>query len=78
MRFRKTSIALIVIVLCAFAATAKPEEASAARQMLVGLYEPVQPLIAPEKTFATLVNLRVQVLRMDLPSTSGTSTTSSS
>jgi hypothetical protein len=54
-----------VIALCAFAATARAEQASA--RVLVGLYEPVRPLVAPEKTFATLSNLRVQVLRMDLP-----------
>jgi hypothetical protein len=35
--------------------------------MLVGIYDPVQPLIAPEKTFPTLVNLRTQVIRIDLP-----------
>ena len=60
------SIALITIVLCAFAATVRPEPAGAARGMLVGLYDPVQPLIAPDKTFATLVNLRAQIIRLNL------------
>jgi len=64
--FRKSSIALITIVLCAFAATVRPEPAAAARGMLVGLYDPVQPLIAPDKTFATLVNLRAQIIRLNL------------
>jgi len=63
---RKFSIALITIVLCAFAATVRPEPAGAARGMLVGLYDPVQPLIAPDKTFATLVNLRAQIIRLNL------------
>jgi len=63
---RKFSIALITIVLCAFAATVRPEPAAAARGMLVGLYDPVQPLIAPDKTFATLVNLRAQIIRLNL------------
>jgi hypothetical protein len=34
--------------------------------MLVGLYDPVQPIAAPAKTFASLAKLRPQVLRMDL------------
>ena len=34
--------------------------------MLVGLYDPVQPLAAPDTTFATLVNLRAQIIRMNL------------
>ena len=66
MAFRKSSIALITIVLCALAATVRPEPAGAARGMLVGLYDPVQPLIAPDKTFATLVNLRAQIIRLNL------------
>ncbi|HKD34950.1 MAG TPA: hypothetical protein VKB73_16050, partial [Gaiellaceae bacterium] len=35
--------------------------------MLVGIYDPVQPLVSPDKTFTTFTNLRVQILRMDLP-----------
>jgi hypothetical protein len=64
--FRKTSIALITIVLCGLAATVKPDQAAAARGMLVGIYDPVQPLAAPEKTFTTLENLRAQVIRLNL------------
>jgi hypothetical protein len=64
--FRKASIALITIVLCVLAASARPQPAGAARGMLVGLYDPVQPLIAPEKTFATLVKLRTQIIRLNL------------
>jgi hypothetical protein len=64
---RRISIALVVLVLSAVAATAKPDSALASRGMLVGIYDPVQPLISPDKTFATFTNLRVQVLRMDLP-----------
>ena len=48
------------------AASAQPDQALAARRMLVGMYDPVQPIISPDKTFATLANLRAQVLRMDL------------
>jgi hypothetical protein len=64
--FRKTSIALITIVLCGLAATAKPDQAAAARGMLVGIYDPVQPLAAPEKTFTTLAHLRAQIIRLNL------------
>jgi hypothetical protein len=63
---KRTSFALIVICLCAFAATARPGQASAARHMMVGMYEPVYSLSAPATTFATFKNLRVQVLRLDL------------
>src|SRR6266496_1950894 len=65
-KMKRTSIALIVIALCAFAATARPGQASAARHMMVGMYEPVYSLTAPATTFATFKNLRVQVLRLDL------------
>jgi len=34
--------------------------------MLVGIYDGVQPVAAPETTFPTLVDLRVQVIRLDL------------
>jgi hypothetical protein len=60
------SIAVLTIVLAVLAAAARPDGASASRGMLVGLYDPVQPIAAPEKTFATLAKLRPQVLRMDL------------
>jgi hypothetical protein len=41
---KRICIALIVIVLCGLAATAKPNPAKAAGGMLVGIYDPVQPL----------------------------------
>jgi hypothetical protein len=63
---KKLSIALVTIVLCAFAATVRAEPAGAARGMLVGIYDPVQPLIAPDTTFKTLVNLRAQIIRLNL------------
>ena len=65
---KKLSIALLAtVVLAVIAAGAKPDSALASRGMLVGIYDPVQPLISPDKTFSTFTNLRVQVLRMDLP-----------
>src|SRR2546430_7016280 len=60
------SAPLLVIGLSVAAASPRPDQALAARRMLVGMYDPVQPIISPDKTFATLANLRVQVLRMDL------------
>jgi hypothetical protein len=64
--FRKSSIALLTVVLCAFAATAKPQPAAAARGMLVGIYDPVQPVDNPDKAFPTLVKLRAQIIRLNL------------
>jgi hypothetical protein len=64
--FKKSSIALLTVVLCGFAATAKPEPAAAARGMLVGIYDPIQPVDSPEKTFPSLVKLRAQIIRLDL------------
>jgi Glycosyl hydrolase catalytic core len=64
--FNKVSFALLTLALCAFAATAKPEPAAAARGMLVGIYDPNQPLDSPDKAFPTLKNLRAQVIRIDL------------
>ena len=66
MRFRKASIALITIVLCALAATVSPTKAAAARGMLVGIYDPVQPFASPSTTFPTLVKLRAQIIRLNL------------
>jgi hypothetical protein len=63
---KKICIALITIVLCGLAATAQPEQAKAARGMLVGIYDPVQPIASPDKSFPTLVNLRAQVIRLNL------------
>jgi len=64
--FKRASIALVTIVLCAFAATAKPDRAAAARGMLVGIYDPVQPVADPDKAFPTLVKLRAQIIRLNL------------
>jgi hypothetical protein len=64
--FRRLCIALLTIVLCGLATSAKPQPAAAARGMLVGLYDPVQPIADPDKTFPTLVNLRVQIIRANL------------
>src|SRR5206468_32194 len=33
---------------------------------LVGIYDPVQPLDTPDATFKTLVNLRAQIIRLNL------------
>jgi hypothetical protein len=63
---KRICIALIAIVLSVLAASAKPEPADAGRGMLVGLYDPGQALSSPTKAFAAFVNLRVQILRMDL------------
>jgi len=64
--FRKASIALITIVLCGLAATVKADQAQAARGMLVGIYDPVQPLANPDKSFTQLANLRAQIIRLNL------------
>jgi hypothetical protein len=66
LRFRKASIALITIVLCALAATVSPPKAAAARGMLVGIYDPVQPFASPATSFPTLVKLRAQIIRLNL------------
>jgi hypothetical protein len=63
---KRICIALITILLCGIAATAKPDQAKAARGMLVGIYDPVQPLVAPDTTFKTLVSLRAQIIRLNL------------
>jgi len=63
---RKTCIALITIVLCVLAATVKAQPAGAARGMLVGIYDPVQPIAAPATAFPTLVKLRAQIIRVNL------------
>jgi len=63
---KRIGIALITIVLSAVAATARPENALAARGMMNGIYDPVQPIIAPDKTFPTLMKLHVKVIRMPL------------
>jgi hypothetical protein len=63
---KKLSIALLTLVLCGLAATVKPEPAVASRGMLVGIYDPNQPLDTPDKAFPTLKNLRAQIIRIDL------------
>jgi hypothetical protein len=63
---KRICIALITIILCGVAATTQPNEAKAARGMLVGIYDPVQPFAAPDATFRTLVNLRAQIIRLNL------------
>ena len=66
MASKKTCIALITIVLCVLAATVKAQPAGAARGMLVGIYDPVQPIATPDTTFPTLVKLRAQIIRLNL------------
>ena len=63
---KRICIALLTLVLCGLAVTVKPEPAAAARGMLVGIFDPVQPLANPEKTFPMLVNLRAQIIRLNL------------
>ena len=63
---KRICIALLTLVLCAAAATAKPPPAAAARNMLVGIYDPVQPFVNPGKTFPMLVSLRAQIIRLNL------------
>jgi hypothetical protein len=43
-----------------------PPKAAAARGMLVGIYDPVQPIASPDTTFPTLVKLRAQIIRLNL------------
>jgi hypothetical protein len=63
---KRLSIALMTIVLCVLAASATPQPAAAARGMLVGIYDPNQPFDTPDKTFPMLVNLRAQIIRVNL------------
>ena len=56
----------MTIALAAVAATAKPNRRWRPHGMLVGIYDPVQPLIAPETTFPTLVKLHVKIIRIGL------------
>ena len=62
----RLGIGLVTFVLCILAASARPDQALASRGMLIGLYDPVQPIVAPDKTFATYDKLHVKVMRMDL------------
>ncbi len=64
--FNRTCIALLTIALCVLAGSARPQPAAAARGMLVGIYDPNQPFDSPDKAFPTLVNLRAQIIRVNL------------
>ena len=57
---------MVTLAVCAVVGTVSPSPSHAARGMLVGIYDGVQPVIAPDATFPTLVDLRVQVIRLDL------------
>jgi hypothetical protein len=43
-----------------------PPKAAAARGMLVGIFDPVQPIATPATAFPTLVKLRAQIIRLNL------------
>jgi hypothetical protein len=59
-------LSVVTLALCVVAATATPSRAVAARGMLVGIFDPVQPVADPGKAFPLLVNLRAQVIRLNL------------
>jgi hypothetical protein len=63
---RRICIALLTLVLCTFAASAKSQPAAGARGMLVGFFDPTGPFATPTKTFPTLRKLRTQVIRVNL------------
>jgi hypothetical protein len=63
---KRTGIALLLTVLCAFAASATPQPAKAAPGMLVGIFDPNRPFDSPDQTFPMLVNLRAQIIRVNL------------
>jgi hypothetical protein len=46
--FKRTGIALLLIVLCSFAASARPQPAGAAGGMLVGIFDPNRPFDTPD------------------------------
>ena len=52
--------------MCVVAAGAKAKPAAAARGMLVGVFDPNRPFDTPDTTFPTLVNLRAQIIRVNL------------
>ena len=60
------SIALLLLATCVVAAGAKAKPAAAARGMLVGVFDPNRPFDTPDTTFPTLVNLRAQIIRVNL------------
>jgi hypothetical protein len=61
---RRACIALLAVTALA---AVFASQASANRYMLKGIYDPVQPIVAPDTTFPLLTKLHVQVLRMDMP-----------
>jgi Glycosyl hydrolase catalytic core len=63
---KRVSIALVTLALCAAVAGATPSPAPAARGMLVGIFDPVEPIANADRTFPLLVKLRVQIIRMEL------------
>lgn len=64
--FRRSCIALLTIVLCVLVTSARPQPAAAAGGMFVGLFDPNQPFDNPDKTFPMLVDLRTQIIRVNL------------
>jgi hypothetical protein len=58
--------AAVTLAACAIAGTVSPSPSQAAPGMLVGIYDGVQPVAAPETTFPTLVDLHVRIIRLDL------------
>jgi hypothetical protein len=65
-RTKLICLSVATLVVCVVAATATPSRAVAARGMLVGIFDPVQPVADPGKTFPLLVNLRAQIIRLNL------------
>ena len=61
------SARIVPIAVAAAVAAVFASQASANRYMLKGIYDPVQPIAAPDTTFPLLKTLHVQVLRMDMP-----------
>jgi hypothetical protein len=59
--------ACIALFVAAAVAAVFASQASANRYMLTGIYDPVQPIVAPDTTFPLLQRLHVKVLRMDMP-----------
>jgi Glycosyl hydrolase catalytic core len=58
--------AAVTLAACAVAGAVSASPSSAARGMLVGIYDGVQPVDSPDTTFPILDDLRVQVIRLDL------------
>src|SRR4029450_12537864 len=58
--------AAVTLAACAVGGAVSASPATAARAMLVGTYDGVQPVDSPDTTFPILDDLRVQVIRLDL------------